>query len=57
MITLPNYRPSLLPLVRDADPLMIIPMTILGLGAVVFGYLSQEFYLSQGQLTGDILVT
>ena len=36
---------------------MLVPMLTLGLGAVVFGYLSHDIYLNQGQNTGYILYT
>jgi hypothetical protein len=36
---------------------MLIPMVTLGLGAVIFGYLSHDIYLNQGQNTGSILFT
>jgi hypothetical protein len=36
---------------------MLVPMLTLGLGAVVFGYLSHDIYLNQGQNSGYILMT
>lgn len=36
---------------------MLIPMLSLGVGAVIFGYLSHDIYLNQGQNTGSVLFT
>lgn len=56
-VSTPNYRPQTLKFVSEPDNLMFIPMSILGQGAVIFGYLTHEIYQNQGQNTGSILLT
>jgi hypothetical protein len=46
-----------MPFISEADSLMIVPMLILGVGAVIFGYVTHDLYLNQGQSIGLTLPT
>ena len=47
-ISKPNFPRTTLNIIMDPSPLMVIPLIILALGSVLFGYISHEQFLGQG---------